>query len=314
MRDVKSLISVVMPLYNKSAYVERAIRSVLAQGEAVREVVVVDDGSRDDGAAVVEAMREPKVRLIRQSNAGVSAARNRGIAEASGELVCFLDADDMYLNGFVGEILALVERFPTAALYGTSYIKRWPDGREIANNLPHTLQPRAGAQVVRDPFSAWSRNSFIHIGSSCVRKNVLEKLGDPFPVGENVGEDQDVIFRLMEAGDVAYSARPLMVYHQDVADSLYSVLPDSLPPNSERLAQRLKAGEIPARHRRGVRRLLSVYCLNIARINLARGQRKRGLQLLLRWEAYFHVIYWLRTAARFVLPAAFFRGRWTKRI
>lgn len=313
MQDTKNLISVVIPLYNKAAYVERAIRSALAQGEAVGEIVVVDDGSRDNSASVVEALREPKVKLVRQPNGGVSVARNRGIEEAKGEFICFLDADDMYVEGFVDEILALIAQFPAACLYATSYIKRWPDGREIANNLPHTLESH-GMQIVRDPFCAWSRNSFIHIASACMRKRVFSERGFLFPVGENVGEDQDVIFRLMEVGDVAYSPKPLMIYHQDVADSLYSVLPDSLPPNSERLAQRIKAGEIPARHRRGVRRLLSVYCLNIARINLARGQRKRGLQLLLRREAYFHVIYWLRTAARFSLPAAFFRGRWTKRI
>ena len=313
MQDTENLISVVIPLYNKAAYVERAIRSVLAQGEAVGEIVVVDDGSSDDSVSVVEALREPKVKLIRQPNGGVSAARNRGIAEARGEFVCFLDADDMYVEGFVDEIVALIAQFPKACLYATSYVKRWPDGREVVNNLPHTLEA-GGMQIVRDPFCAWSRNSFVHIASSCMRKRIFADRGFLFPVGENVGEDQDVIFRLMEVGDVAYSPKPLMVYHQAVADSLYSVLPDSLPPNSERLAQRLKAGAIAKQHRRGVRRLLSVYCLNIARINLARRQRKQGLRLLLRREAYFHVIYWLRTAARFALPEAFFRSRWTKRI
>lgn len=314
MQDTRNLISVVIPLYNKAAYVERAIRSALAQGEAVCEVIVVDDGSRDDSAAVVEAMQEPRVKLIRQPNAGVSAARNRGIEAAQGKYICFLDADDMYLEGFIDEILDLVARFPQACLYGTSYIKRWPDGREVANNLPLTLDSGMAQQIVRDPFCAWSRNSFLHIASSCMRKRVFEERGFHFPVGENVGEDQDVIFRLMEAGDVAYSPRPLMVYHQEVADSLYSTLPDKLPPNSERLAERLKAGEIAEHHRRGVRRLLSVYCLNIARINLARGQREQGLRLLLRHEAYFHLIYWLRTAARFVLPGVLFRSRWTRRI
>lgn len=310
---MKDSISVVIPLYNKAAYVTRAIESVLAQGGAVKEIIVVDDGSRDEGAAVVEALQDPAIRLFRQANAGVSAARNRGIAEASGEFVCFLDADDIYLPGFIDEIVQLVERFPVADLHATSYVKRWPDGHEVANNLPNTLKP-GGAQIVREPFCAWSRNSFIHIGSACIRKSILQQRGIVFPVGENVGEDQDVIFQLMEAGDVAYSPRPLMVYHQDIADSLYSRLPDRLPPNSERLARRLKSGQFPARHRKGARRLLSVYCLNIARINLARGQRRQGLQLLFRREAYFHWVYWLRTVARFYLPGFLFRNRWTRRI
>lgn len=313
MLSTENLISVVMPLYNKAAYVERAIRSVLVQGAGVLEVVVVDDGSTDDGAAIVEAMRDPRVRLIRQSNGGVSAARNRGIEEARGEFICFLDADDIYLEGFVEEIRGLVARFPQACLYATSYIKRWPDGREVADNLPLLDEP-GHSQIVRDPFRSWSRNSFIHIASACMRTRIFTERGFLFPLGESVGEDQDVIFRLMEVGDVAYSPKPLMVYHQEVADSLYSVLPDVLPANSERLAKRLKAGGIQKRHQSGVRRLLSVYCLNIARINLARGQRKQGLRLLLRPEAYYHVVYWLRTAVRFMLPKAFFSSRWTRRI
>lgn len=313
MLRTKNLISVVMPLYNKAAYVERAIGSVLVQGEGVLEIVVVDDGSTDDGAAIVEAMQEPKVRLIRQINSGVSAARNRGIEVARGEFICFLDADDIYLNGFIEEIRGLVARFPEACLYATSYIKRWPDGREVADNLPR-LDGSGHSQVVRDPFRSWSRNSFIHIASSCMRTRVFLERRFLFPVGENVGEDQDVIFRLMEVADVAYSPKPLMVYHQEVADSLYSKLPDFLPKNSERLAKRLKAGDVPEQHRAGVRRLLSVYCLNIARINLDRGQRKQGMRLLLRQEAYYHGVYWLRTAIRFALPKAFFRSRWTKRI
>ena len=313
MLNTQNLITVVMPLYNKAAYVERAIRSVLVQGEGVLEVVVVDDGSTDDGAAIVEAMQEPKVRLIRQVNSGVSAARNRGIEEARGEFICFLDADDIYLEGFIEEIRGLVARFPQAVLYATSYTKRWPDGRVINNNLPHLVVP-GRMQIVRDPFGSWSRNSFIHIASACMRTSVLSEHGVLFPLGESVGEDQEVIFRLMEVGEVAYSPKPLMVYHQEIADSLYSKLPDRLPANSERLAKRLKAGNIPKQHRAGVRRLLSVYCLNIARINLERGQRKQGWQLLLRQEAYYHVVYWLRTAIRFALPKAFFNSRWARRI
>lgn len=314
MKETKNLISVVIPLYNKAAYVQRAVESVLMQGEAVKEIIVVDDGSTDDGAARVQAMANLKVRLIRQENAGPSAARNRGIAESSCELVAFLDADDVYRPGFMQEILAMVETYPQAAIYATSYGFLWPDGRVEEAKLSRGITP-GKQQVVRNFYCVFSRSSFFSISSSaCVRKKNLVDEDIFFPLGENVGEDQDVIFRLAEKFDIAFSPKCLAWYSKGIADSLYSRLPDNLPPNSERLAQRLHAGLIPARHRWGARRLLSVYCLNIARINLNRGQRKQGLQLLLRREAYFHWIYWLRTAARFVLPAWVFRSRWTRRI
>ena len=89
-------ISVVIPLYNKQAYVERAVASVLQSGYPAHEVIVVDDGSTDEGPRRVSAMGDPRVRVIKQPNAGVSAARNRGISAATGDYVAFLDADDYW--------------------------------------------------------------------------------------------------------------------------------------------------------------------------------------------------------------------------
>lgn len=314
MLDISNLISVVIPLYNKAAYVERAIRSALAQGEAVFEVVVVDDGSTDNSAAIVEAMQEPRVRLIRQSNRGVSVARNRGIEEARGEYICFLDADDVYLSGFLDQILDLKEQFPNACTYATSYTQVWPDGRRVDANLPACID-QTHSKLLENLFFTFSRSSIFSISSSaCVKRTAFYEHGIFFPVGESVGEDQDVIYRLAEEGEIAFAPKFLAEYTKGITDSLYSTLPDSLPPASERLAKRLKSDAYPMRHKPGARRMLSVYCLNIARINLNRGQRKQGLRLLMRPEAYYHVVYWLRTAVRFALPKVLFQSRWTRRI
>lgn len=88
-------LSVVMPLYNAEPYVGIAIESVLNNAEGLLELIVVDDGSTDDGAAVARGF-EGSVRVIEQENAGPSAARNRAIDAARGELIGFLDADDIW--------------------------------------------------------------------------------------------------------------------------------------------------------------------------------------------------------------------------
>lgn len=87
-------VSVVMPLYNAEHYVGPAIESILAQTKPATEIIVVDDGSTDDSAARVSAFS--RVRLIRQQNGGVAKALNRGINESTGELLAFLDADDLW--------------------------------------------------------------------------------------------------------------------------------------------------------------------------------------------------------------------------
>ncbi len=86
--------SVVIPLHDKAAYIGCTLQSVLAQDCTDFEVVVVDDGSRDEGPQIVARCADARVRLLRQANAGVAVARNRGIDAAQGQWVCFLDADD----------------------------------------------------------------------------------------------------------------------------------------------------------------------------------------------------------------------------
>ncbi len=96
--DTEPLVTVVIPCYNAQRWIRETLKSVLAQTYRNLEILVVDDGSRDEGAVIVEAMAQsdPRIRLIRQENSGVGGARNTGINQAKGEYIAPLDADDLW--------------------------------------------------------------------------------------------------------------------------------------------------------------------------------------------------------------------------
>src|SRR5712692_9736802 len=102
-------VSIVVPLYNKAPYVRRALDSIAAQTFSDFEVIVVDDGSTDDGPSVVANYGDSRVRLVRQPNAGPGAARNAGLAQTQGELIAFLDADDEWLPTYLEESVRQLE-------------------------------------------------------------------------------------------------------------------------------------------------------------------------------------------------------------
>jgi len=106
-------VSVVTPCYNGAAYLRETLQSVLAQTMPPLEVIVIDDGSTDDSASIAESFGPP-VRVLRQKNQGESVARNRGIAEARGTHVLFLDADDMLAPHALEKLTGALEDKPGA--------------------------------------------------------------------------------------------------------------------------------------------------------------------------------------------------------
>ena len=113
-------VSVIIPLFNKAPYVERALASVSAQSFTDFELIVVDDGSTDESSQIVEGYDDPRIHLIKQGNAGPGAARNRGLDEARGELVAFLDADDEWLPDYLAESVRLLDAYGTQVATITS--------------------------------------------------------------------------------------------------------------------------------------------------------------------------------------------------
>jgi glycosyltransferase involved in cell wall biosynthesis len=131
--------SIVIPTFNRSKLLLRAIKSVVGQSFSDFELIVVDDGGTDDTGEVVSAMKEERIRYVRRSNGGISAARNSGIAVASGEWVTFLDDDDEALQGWL-EAFAELFKQPDVGIACIGAIHSNGAGPDRVV-LPHLLKP-----------------------------------------------------------------------------------------------------------------------------------------------------------------------------
>jgi glycosyltransferase involved in cell wall biosynthesis len=205
------MISIVMPLYNKADTVGRAINSVLAQTVSDWELIVIDDGSTDLSNAVVQQFDDPRIRLVEQSNAGVSAARNQGVAVALANVVALIDADDYWSPAHLANLGELITRFPDASLFATAYFMVGSAGQ-----LRKVQVTQAGTDddihLMGDYFSCALQDAPpAHSSSVAVNRDVLARIGG-FPVGVNSGEDLITWARLACVGKVAYSRRATGYY------------------------------------------------------------------------------------------------------
>lgn len=197
-------VSIVIPAYNCAWCIDRALDSVAAQSFRDYEVIVVDDGSTDNTAAVLAARPEP-LRVIRQANAGMSAARNAGIAAARGEFVAFLDSDDWWRPGKLAAQVELMRADPELGFCSSATELQSPDGQTVgewgcpASTAGLVAQILGGVSAVAGGAS-----------SVLVRRALLEVLTG-FDARLRGAEDTDMWIRLGAAGRYACLSEPLVV-------------------------------------------------------------------------------------------------------
>ncbi|WP_270669280.1 MULTISPECIES: glycosyltransferase family 2 protein [unclassified Aeromonas] len=212
--------SVVIPVFNKQREVERTIKSVLAQEcDFDIEVVAVDDGSTDDSFNVIQAIEDPRVRLIRKENGGESDARNIGILNCKYENVAFLDADDVWEIDFLSTIGMLISKYPNAEVFCTKYARVNGCSRNEPN---HGLWLKSDGYI-DDYFkqvNSMLGDMILTSSSVCIKKSAISKVG-LFPYGDRLGADQDYWFRIFSRGlKVAYSNKICAIYFLDASERI----------------------------------------------------------------------------------------------
>lgn len=206
-------LSVVMPLYNKRDYVRASVMSVLAQTFTDFELIVVDDGSTDGGAAALADIDDPRLSVIAQANAGVALARNRGIAAARHPWVALLDADDLWTPDHLAEIAAIIAARPDAGMVST--------GIQLVRNAADVRSPPPRPVTVAeiDYLAAATRDVHVVTSSSvALRKAAVLEIGgfrDYRP-----GEDIDCWVRLALDRPVVHSSRVTAFYLRNTGGAM----------------------------------------------------------------------------------------------
>lgn len=217
------MISVVIPLYNKEKSIYRTLDSVLAQTYRDYECLIVNDGSIDNSLEVVKDWLKKKsvgsnFHLIIKENGGVSSARNRGIEEAIGDYIAFLDGDDYWEPTYLEELQKLIIDFPEAGIYGLGY-GDLINGVKKARTI--NLFPKHRGVVV----DVWRNNLMLYWTSSCCssRDNLIS--AGCFNTDLTYGEDLDMWFRLMLKGPAVFYNKTLAYYVLDAENRAMNRMP-----------------------------------------------------------------------------------------
>ena len=208
--------SVIIPLYNKAPYVKKALETVCAQTYRDYEIIVINDGSTDNSAMIAEeylnGVEGISYKILFQQNAGVSAARNSGVATSSGDYIAFLDADDWWEPTYLEKMAQLIEDYPEAGLYACNYVYYKPGKTHVALNIP--------TGYINYPKAYYESNAMpIWTGAAIISRKVFDEMGE-FLVGIKLGEDFLLWAKTAMHYPVAFQNEALAWYNNDVPVNL----------------------------------------------------------------------------------------------
>jgi glycosyltransferase involved in cell wall biosynthesis len=211
----EALVSVIIPAYQAERFVAGAVRSALRQTHRTLEVIVVDDGSTDGTVARLATIRDPRLRVLRQENAGTAAARNAALAEAQGSYVAFLDSDDRWFPEKIATELAILQSAPTIGIaYSSHYAV--DDRGALLHLAPIRSYAGSAFDLLLDG------DDFLMPSLCLFDRRIFEVIGTFNQVRYH--EDADFILRASREFPIYPTGRRLAVYRQSTAGKCRAIL------------------------------------------------------------------------------------------
>lgn len=276
------MISIIIPLYNKEQSIASTLQSVLKQTYQDFEIVIVNDGSTDHSVEEVTKVLDPRIRLIHQNNAGVSAARNQGIEEAKGEYIAFLDADDEWKTDYLKTQYELILKYPECNVFACNYEFKDAQGK-VTPTIIRKLPFKGEDSILSNYFEVAScSHPPLWTSAVMVKKNAIQSIGG-FPIGIKSGEDLLTWARLAVNGKIAYNKQAYAVFN--VEGYSISEKPKRIPAEQDIVGQELKA-LLKAHPSKGLRLYNALWHKMRSSIYLRLKMRKKSIR-----EAFISIKY-----------------------
>lgn len=199
------MISIIIPLYNKETTIIKTLSSILSQKYDDFEIVIVDDGSTDNGIEVVESLQSDKITIYSQPNKGPSAARNLGTRKSKGEWIVFMDADDWFEKDAFTLFESLIKRKNKYDFFCFNYYIE-------QNKRRYLYSPNYPTGQVKNNFFAWCAGLCMpRAGAALIKKEILIK--QPYKENLHRYEDAEMLFELMRTTTIYRCSTPVMTYN-----------------------------------------------------------------------------------------------------
>ena len=274
-------VSVVIPAKNAAAHIREAIESVLAQGGDVAELIVVDDGSTDDTATIVNSFGESRIRLVANETSGVSAARNFGARLSRGNWLMFLDADDRLRPGAIAMLVAATKAAPHAVLIYGDYDLIDDEGRSIGRRGMLIGRRKPSGKVLARLAAG---NFIVNGGITIVRANAFRTAGG-FDESLKYCEDWHCWCRLAAVGEFQFIHALLLDYRLHASNTMSAAVrspKDFFPAVDKVFGDRLILGKLAEAATPKLRRAAEIHLLTYSAAQAIRFRRYRDAFSCLR--------------------------------
>lgn len=267
-------VSVNIPCFNSAGFIRETIESVLNQTFRDFEVVVIDDGSKDETGEIIKNYNDEQIHYFYQENQGLSRARNRALFLSRGEYIAFLDHDDIWLPDKLAKQVEILNEQPDIDFVYTNYYKKMSNSTKLFIGYREK-------QPVGNVFGPFIRYYPVVMTTSMVRKETIDRLGSPFDESLYLTEEYDLFMRLFFKSKAEYIDTPLAIYRVHSGMSSVRFI-NKYPVEHEYVIEKLKKIEpqLEAKYEEELSYLRAKIGFWYARAHMACGETEKARRYL----------------------------------